>query len=111
MPSNTKVGIGILVAAVLLGILADQLLVVRPWGVNVIIVAAAIGLTVLILKLRYHVELNGGGRWLFVPALACECVNDKRRDLLQPVKQGLVVVVWIRHFPFLPVPSWLRTRP
>lgn len=71
MPSNTKLGLGILAGAILLGILADQLLTVRPWGVNVVIMVALIALAVFILAMRYGVELNGGGRWLVVPALAC----------------------------------------
>jgi len=70
MPSNIKLGLGILVAAILLGILADQFLNVLPWGVNVIIMVALIAVAILVLTLRYRIELSGESRFLFLPALA-----------------------------------------
>jgi hypothetical protein len=70
MPSNTRLGLGILGGAILLGIVADQLLVVSPWGVNVALVVALIAIAVFTLTKLYRVELGGEGRYLFFPAIA-----------------------------------------
>ena len=70
MPSNTQLGLGILGGAILLGVIADQLLVVTPWGVNIAIVVALIAVAIFVLTKLYRVELAGEGRYLFLPAVA-----------------------------------------
>ena len=46
MNNRTRLGLGVLEAAVLLGLLGDALLRVTPWGVNILLWAAALGVAV-----------------------------------------------------------------
>lgn len=82
MQSNSKLGLKIVVGAILLGIFADQWLVVRPWGVNVVLIVGLITLTVLVLAAQSRVQLTGGGRWLFAPALACGALFAWRDSMM-----------------------------
>ncbi|MBO0797594.1 MAG: hypothetical protein J2P31_02120, partial [Blastocatellia bacterium] len=69
MTDRTKLGIVVLLAAALLGILGDLLLRAMPWGLNVFVWSAALVTAVVILVRWRRVALNGSGRWLAAPVL------------------------------------------
>ena len=68
MNEHTKLGLKILTAAALVGVLADALLRVIPWGLNLPLWALALAITVLALAPHRREALAGGGYWLLVPA-------------------------------------------
>lgn len=69
MTDRSKLGIVMLIAALALGVLGDLLLRARPWGLNILIWAAAlVGVVIFIVRWR-RVAFNGHGRWLAAPVL------------------------------------------
>ncbi len=69
MTDRTKLGIGILVAAILLGLLGDLFLRATPWGLNIIAWMGALVVAAVVIVHWRRVALNGSGRWLVAPAL------------------------------------------
>ncbi len=68
MNDKTKLGVRILAAALLLGVLGDALLRVIPWGINATLWTAALVAGVVLLAGR-HAAFAGAGRWLLLPLL------------------------------------------
>ena len=69
MNARTKLGLGVLVAGLAMGVLGDALLREGPWGLNLFVWIAALVLVVLALAGWGGVRLAGGGRWLLIPAI------------------------------------------
>src|SRR5512139_2978669 len=69
MNTRTRIGLSILGAALVLGILGEALLRVTPWGPNAAIWIAALGLACFVVARRQAVPLEGGGRWLMLPVV------------------------------------------
>ena len=69
MNSRTRLGLGVLVVGVAMGVLGDALLRQGPWGLNLFVWITALVVTVVALAGWSGVELKGGGRWLLIPAL------------------------------------------
>jgi hypothetical protein len=69
MENRTKLGLGVLVAGLAMGVLGDALLREGPWGLNLVVWTAALLLAVLGLAGWGGVSLTGGGRWLLIPAI------------------------------------------
>ncbi len=67
--ATTAAALAIVAAAGVLGILGDALLRATPWGINVLVWAAALLLAVAGLTRHYGIRLQGEGRWLALPAL------------------------------------------
>jgi hypothetical protein len=66
---RTRLGLGILGSALVLGGLGDLLLRATPWGINFLLwITALVGLTVLLAK-RGSVSTGGEGKWLIFVAL------------------------------------------
>jgi hypothetical protein len=66
---RTRIGLGVLGAALVLGGLGDALLRATPWGVNFLLwVAVLVGIAVLLAK-SGRVPLEGEGRWMVVVAV------------------------------------------
>jgi hypothetical protein len=65
---KTKLGLRILGAALLLGILGDALLRTGPWGINAFLWLTALAATVIALGWRQS-ALAGSARWLLVPVI------------------------------------------
>src|SRR3712207_4748099 len=64
MDDRTKLGLGLLGAALAVGLLGDLLLRATPWGINVLMwVAILAGAAVALWRWR-RLEATGGGRWL-----------------------------------------------
>jgi hypothetical protein len=69
MNPRTKLGLGVLGAALAFGVLGDALLREGPWGLNFFVWIAALVLAVFGLAGWGGINLAGGGRWLLIPAV------------------------------------------
>jgi hypothetical protein len=70
MKETTRLGLGVLEAALLLGLLGDALLRVGPWGVNVPLWVGVLAAATVALVRQKRLRLGGEGRWLLPCALA-----------------------------------------
>lgn len=68
MQDRTRLGLGILGAALILGGLGDALLRATPWGVNFLLWIVALAVAGVALA-RWGVPLRGDGRWFAVVAV------------------------------------------
>jgi len=82
MKDTTRLGLKILVAGALLGVLADALLRATPWGINLPIWSAAFTAVILALTPFRREMLAGGGYWLLLPT-AFFSVSFAWRDSIQ----------------------------
>ena len=64
MDERTKLGLGVLGAALMLGSLGDWLLRATPWGINVFLWVAVLAGAAVALSRWGRLEVAGGGRWL-----------------------------------------------
>lgn len=64
MDDRTKLGLGLLGAALALGLLGDLLLRATPWGINVLLWVAILVGAAMALWSWGRLEAAGGGRWL-----------------------------------------------
>jgi hypothetical protein len=64
MDDRTKLGLGLLGAALVLGLLGDLLLRATPWGINVFLWTALLAGAAVALSRWRRLEVVGGGRWL-----------------------------------------------
>ncbi len=64
MSSRTKLGLGLLGAALFLGLLGDELLRATPLGLNLFLWVAALAAVLIGLGLRRGAPLTGGRRWM-----------------------------------------------
>jgi hypothetical protein len=64
MDERTRLGLGVLGAAMGLGSLGDWLLRATPWGINVLLWVAALAGAAVALTRWGRLEVVGGGRWL-----------------------------------------------
>ena len=69
MGERTRLGLGVLAAAVVLGVIGDLLLRAIPWGINVFLWIAALASSLVALAAWRKIGLRGEGRWLVVPLL------------------------------------------
>lgn len=81
MKERTKLGLYVLEAAALLGVLGDALLRATPWGVNVFLWAAALVAAVLALSRRRSAGFTAEGGWL-LPSLLFFAAAFAWRDSL-----------------------------
>ena len=69
MNTKTRLALGILGSAIILGVAGDLLSDVRAPGLNVAMVTGILSALLLFLARWSGTRLMGGGRWLFVPAV------------------------------------------
>lgn len=69
MNADSRFGLKLLGAAIALGVVSDILLRETPWGLNVAIITTVLALVVVGLARWGGLSLEGGGRWLLMPAL------------------------------------------
>lgn len=70
MNTRTKLGLDVLEAALLLGLLGDALLRATPWGLNLLLWVAALTVAFVALLARWrHTAFKGEGRWLILPVI------------------------------------------
>ncbi len=70
MNDRTRIGIAVLLAALALGALGMALLQPVPLGLNLVVWSFALFAAIGFLCKRLRVPLDGGGRWMALPALA-----------------------------------------
>jgi hypothetical protein len=69
MNERTKLGLGVLEAALLVGLLGDALLRATPWGLNVFLWMGAFLAAMTALARQKRIPLRGDGQWLLPSAL------------------------------------------
>jgi hypothetical protein len=89
MDERTKVGLGVLGAALVLGSLGDWLLRATPWGINVLLWVAVLAGSAVPLSRWGRLEVVGEGRWL-VPVAVLFAAAVAWRD--SPVVASLNVL-------------------
>lgn len=78
MSDRTRLGLGVLAAAALLGVLGDALLRATPWGLNLVVCAAALlGVAVAIIRWR-RLPVPSEVPWLALTALLCAAAYVRR---------------------------------
>ncbi len=93
MGERTRLGLGVLAAAVVLGVIGDLLLRATPWGINVFLWIAALAGSVVALAAWRGIGLRGGGRWLGVPLLLFAAFFAWRDSNTLAVVNGLAVLI------------------
>ena len=66
---RTAMGLAIVLAALLLGVLGDALLRATPWGVNLVLWVGSLVAAVLALLARQRLRVSGEGGYLVLPVL------------------------------------------
>lgn len=89
MDERTKLGLGVLGAALVVGSLGDWLLRATPWGINVFLWVAVLAGVAVALSRWGGLEVAGGGRWL-APVAVFFAVGVAWRD--SPVVASLNVL-------------------
>lgn len=84
---------GILGAAAVLGLLGDLLLRVTPWGINVLLWAGLLAVSVAALVSWRSLGLRGEGRWLALPLLCFAAFFAWRDSNTLAVINGLAVLI------------------
>lgn len=79
MRNETKLGLGVLCAALIAGTLGDALWRAEPWGINLTIWAAVTTATMGMLIRRQHPQLASGVKWMAVPVI-CFAAGFAWRD-------------------------------
>jgi hypothetical protein len=69
MDERTRLGLGVLGAALCLGVLGDGLLRATPWGINLLVWVAALASAAVAVAWRGRLRVAGEGRWLVPVAL------------------------------------------
>jgi hypothetical protein len=99
-PHATRLGIGVLVAALALGALCDGLLRAWPPGLNVLLCAAALAAVVLGLAGWQGVPLRGDGRWMLVAALFFAAAFAWRDSAVLKLWNGLALMAALVLFAY-----------
>src|SRR6266542_7164318 len=71
-PTGSMLGVnnaGLVVVALAFGVVADALLRVTPWGLNVFLVTICGIATALAVSRNSHIELTGEGRYLVIASI------------------------------------------
>jgi hypothetical protein len=79
MSDRTRLGLGLLGAALVLGVLGDELLRATPLGINLFLWVAALVVTLALLARWRRTSLTGGRRWM-LPALIVFAALPAWRD-------------------------------
>jgi hypothetical protein len=94
MKERTKLGLRVLEAALLMGLLGDALLRVTPWGINIFLwVCALMAAVIALLASWRRAALNGEGRWLLLPVLFTAFAFAWRDSLTLEVLDALALLV------------------
>ena len=93
MGERTRLGLGVLGAAMVLGVLGDLLLRATSWGINAPIWVAALVASTTALAAWRGVRLLGEGRWLVVPLLFFAALFVWRDSNTLAVINGLAALI------------------
>lgn len=108
MSERTKLGLGVLEAALLLGLLGDVLLRAGPWGVNVLLWVAALAAATVTLARQGRVPLARGAGWL-LPAVLLFAAAFAWRD--SPVLRALDLLAILAALALLSAAHARALRP
>lgn len=110
MNLKTKLGLEVLEAALLLGILGDALLRAVPWGLNVSLWFGALALSLLALLLRAGKKevFKRDGRWLLLPLFFFSAGFAWRDSLTLKTLDVLALVVVFSLVAFRARGGWIR---
>jgi hypothetical protein len=99
MTEKTRLGLDVLWAGLLLGVLGDALLRAEPWGLNVLLWVGALALAAAALARRKGAGAAHDGRWL-VPCALCFAAGFAWRasPALQALDAALVLVLLSLNF-------------
>jgi hypothetical protein len=92
MGDRTRLGLGLLAAALVLGLLGDELLRATPPGINVFLWVIALAVTLALLARWQRVPLTGGRRWM-LPPLVLFAALPAWRDSPALVSLDLLAIV------------------
>ncbi len=93
MSERTKLGLGVLGAAAVLGLVGDLLLRAAPWGLNVFLWTLALVALVWGVAAWRGVGFLGEGRWLVVPLLLFSALFVWRDSNTLAIVNGLALLV------------------
>jgi len=93
LSERTELGLGVLGAAAVLGLLGDLLLRAAPWGLNVFLWVLALGALVWAVAAWRGVVLHGEGRWLAVPLLLFSALFVWRDSNTLAIVNGLALLI------------------
>ncbi|MBZ5542084.1 MAG: DUF4173 domain-containing protein [Acidobacteriia bacterium] len=93
MSERTKLGVRILAAALMLGVLGDALLRETPWGLNFFLWAVALAALVQELSSWRTESLAGDGRWLLLPLIIFSALFAWRDSLTLKMLSILALLV------------------
>ncbi|MDO8671486.1 MAG: DUF4173 domain-containing protein [Dehalococcoidia bacterium] len=93
MTERTKLGLGVLLAGLAVGIVGDGLLRVSPWGINILLWTVTIVLAAVIMVCSRGIQLLGEGRWLVLPALLFAAALAWRDSLTLGILNVLAVLL------------------
>lgn len=93
MNEKSRLGLGVIDAALVLGVLGDALLRVTPWGLNVSLWTGALVVSAIGLARWRGVELNGEGRKLLLPVVLFAAAFAWRDSMILKGLDGLALVV------------------
>lgn len=93
MNNNAQAGLIVILAAAILGVLADTLLNIFPWGINASIWIIALVIGVMVISRQTQIDLKGGGRWLLLPSIVFAVLIAWRGSSMLQVTNFLAVVI------------------
>ena len=86
MDERTRLGLGVLGAALFLGVLGDGLLRATPWGINLLVWVAALAGVAVAVAWRGRLRVAGEGRWTSSTTAASARCSPSRRG--RPASRG-----------------------
>ncbi len=93
MTPSTKLAVSLLITALLLGVVGDQLLRALPWGLNLLLWVLAITLSIIVVARWQNIPLTGGGRWLIGPALLFAALFALRDSIMLNAANLLAILI------------------
>jgi hypothetical protein len=98
MTEKTKLGLGVLESALLLGLLGDVLLRAGPWGLNVFLWVGALAAACFALARQRRAPLAAEGRWLLPAAVAFAAAFAWRDSATLRFLDAIAVLVLLALF-------------
>jgi hypothetical protein len=108
MSTTTKLALSIFLTALLFGIVGDVLLRAMPWGLNLLLWAAALALGIVALAQWNNLPLTGGGRWLIGPALIFAALFALRDSIMLNSANLLAILICLALIAYRALRGRLR---
>ncbi len=108
MTNTTKLGLSILMVALLLGVAGDVLLRATPWGLNLLLWVLALALSLSAVAQWRAISLTGGGRWLIGPALLFAVTFALRDSIMLNAANLLAILICLALVAYRSVRGRIR---